>query len=129
MAQVPDDVRYSEDHEWARDEAEFITVGITDHAQQQLGDVVYVELPAVGDQIARGEPFGTVESTKAVSELFAPIGGTILEVNEGLSDSPEWVNEDPYDTGWMVKITPSNKGEWDELLSPEDYAAHAAKDA
>ncbi len=115
--------RYAETHEWARKEDDLIVCGITDHAQEELSDVVYVELPEVGDTLARDEPFGVVESVKAASDLYMPMGGQIVEINEALEDSPEIVNEDPYGEGWMIKFRPSDPSEWDDLLSPEAYEA------
>ena len=121
MSNVPENLHYSKDHEWLRVEGETGTVGITDHAQHSLGDVVYVELPKVGDSFAAHETFGSVESVKAVSELFLPIAGEVTEVNESLSDEPEKVNNDPYGDGWMLRVTLSNRGEVDSLLSAAEY--------
>ena len=119
--QFPEDLRYTKDHEWARDKGGRIVVGITDFAQDQLGDVVYVELPDVGDTVKKGESFGVVESTKAVSELFAPLSGKVVEVNDPLKDAPETVNEDPYEEGWMIAIEPSDPGELGGLLDASAY--------
>src|SRR5512142_2717241 len=121
--EFPEDLRYTREHEWARKKGARIVVGITDFAQDQLGDVVYVELPDVGDAVKKGESFGVVESTKAVSELFAPVSGKIVEVNDPLSDAPETINEDPYGEGWMVTIEPSDPSELDALLDPKAYSA------
>lgn len=121
MAQIPDHLRYTDEHEWVKLSDDLVVVGITDYAQQQLGDVVYVELPSEGDEVMKGEPFGTVESTKAVSELFAPISGTVEKVNHRLEDEPERVNRDPYGKGWMIKIAPSDPSELDDLLDAESY--------
>jgi len=118
---LPDDVRYAEEHEWARPEGEKVRVGIDDYAQDQLGDVVFVELPQVGDTFAKDEEFGTVESVKAVSELYMPIGGEILAVNTALEESPELVNSDPYDGGWMIEIIPNNPDDWDALMTRDAY--------
>ena len=118
---LPDDVRYAEDHEWARPEGEKVRIGIDDYAQDQLGDVVFVELPQVGDTFAKDEEFGTVESVKAVSELYMPIGGKILAVNTALEDSPELVNSDPYDGGWMIDVIPSDPDDWDALMTKDAY--------
>ncbi len=118
---LPDDVRYTTDHEWAKQEGEAIKVGITDYAQDQLGDIVFVELPEAGDSFDKGEEFGTLESVKAVSELFMPIDGEILEVNEALADAPELVNSEPYGGGWMVAIKPSDSGALDALLDKAAY--------
>jgi glycine cleavage system H protein len=121
MANVPENLHYSKDHEWVRVEGDTAVVGITDHAQDQLGDVVYVELPKTGEEFAAHESFGSVESVKAVSEIFTPISGKVSEVNGSLSDEPEKVNQDPYEEGWMIKITMSNPGEVDSLLSAAEY--------
>ena len=121
MANVPEDLHYSKDHEWIRVEGDVGTIGITDHAQHSLGDVVYVELPKVGESFAAHEPFGSVESVKAVSEIFSPVGGEITEVNESLQDEPEKVNADPYGEGWMIRVRMSNPGEVDSLLNAAEY--------
>ena len=113
--------KYQDSHEWARQEGELIVCGISDHAQESLSDVVYVEFPEVGDSFSQGETFGVVESVKAASDLYMPMSGEIVAVNEGLEDEPELVNSDPYGGGWMIKFKPSDPGEWDGLLSPEDY--------
>ena len=121
MANVPEGLYYSKDHEWLRVEGETGTVGITDHAQNSLGDVVYVELPKAGETFAAHDTFGSVESVKAVSELFLPVAGEVTEVNESLSDEPEKVNTDPYGDGWMLRVKLSNRGEVDSLLSAAEY--------
>jgi glycine cleavage system H protein len=121
MANVPEGLYYSKDHEWLRVEGDAGTIGITDHAQAALGDVVYVELPKPGEKFAAHETFGSVESVKAVSELFIPVGGVVTEVNESLQDDPEKVNSDPYGDGWMVRLTLGNKGEVDSLLTSAEY--------
>jgi glycine cleavage system H protein len=118
--------RYAESHEWARKEGDLIVCGISDHAQDELSDVVYVELPEVGDSFDQGESFGVVESVKAASDLYMPMGGEIVEVNDTLEDSPEIINKDPYGEGWMIKFKPSDPGEWDDLLSPEEYEGSVA---
>jgi glycine cleavage system H protein len=120
----PDDLAYSEEHEWTRDEGDVVRVGITSFAQDQLGDVVYVDLPGVGAEVRRGQPFGEVESTKSVSDLFAPVSGTIADRNEELDDRPELVNQEPYAGGWMVTITPSDRSELDGLMGAAAYRAH-----
>ncbi len=112
----PDDLRYTREHEWARRKGKNVMVGITEYAQDQLGDVVYLELPDVGDEVKKGDSFGVVESTKAVSELFSPVTGKVVEVNDPLSDAPETINEDPYEEGWMVVIEPSDASELDALM-------------
>lgn len=123
----PEDLKYTKEHEWARQKGGRVIVGITDFAQDQLGDVVYVELPAVGDDVKKGESFGVVESTKAVSELFAPISGKVVEVNDPLVEAPETVNDDPYEEGWMIAIEPSDPKELAELLDVKAYAAFVAE--
>lgn len=117
----PDDLRYVESHEWVRAEGGRARIGITDFAQDQLGDIVYVELPAVGKRFAKGAAFGSVESVKAVSELYAPIGGTVVEVNSALEGSPELVNSSPYTEGWMLVLDPADPAELDQLLSAPAY--------
>lgn len=121
MANVPEGLYYSKDHEWLRVEGETGTVGITDHAQNSLGDVVYVELPKAGETFAAHDTFGSVESVKAVSELFLPVAGEVTEVNESLNDEPEKVNTDPYGDGWMLRVRLANRGEVDSLLSAAEY--------
>ena len=120
--------KYRDSHEWARQEGDLIVCGISDHAQNSLSDVVYVELPEVGDSLAQGDTFGVVESVKAASDLYMPMGGEIIEVNNALEDEPEKVNEDPYDAGWMIKFKPADAGEWDSLLSGEDYTKVVAEE-
>lgn len=117
----PEDLRYADDHEWARSEGGNIRVGIDDYAQDQLGDIVYVDLPQVGDTFAKGEEFGSVESVKAVSELYLPIGGEVVEINTKLEDSPELVNGSPYDDGWMVLVKPADPVELDALMDKNAY--------
>jgi glycine cleavage system H protein len=119
----PPDLRYSTDHEWARVEDGRVRIGITDYAQDALGDVVFVELPEVGAQVERGASCSEVESTKSVSEIYAPLGGTIVEVNTDLGDSPERLNDDPYGEGWICIIEPADPAQLDELLDAEGYRA------
>ena len=119
--ELPEGLRYTEDHEWTRDDGDHVTVGITWFAQDQLGDVVYVDLPAPGADVEKGQPFGEVESTKSVSDLFAPITGTIVERNEVLEDRPEVINEDPYGDGWLVTIAPADRSQLDGLLDADAY--------
>ena len=121
MANVPETLHYSKDHEWVRVEGDTAVIGITDHAQDQLGDVVYVELPKVGEEFAANESFGSVESVKAVSEIFTPVSGAVTEVNELFGDEPEKVNKDPYGEGWMIKIKMKNPAEVDSLLTAAEY--------
>jgi glycine cleavage system H protein len=118
---IPKELRYTEDHEWVKVEGDKVRVGITAFAQSELGDIVFVELPEVGAKVTAKEPFGSVESVKTVSELYAPVSGTVVEVNEELNDSPELVNESPYEKAWMIVIEPSDIGEVDQLLSAEQY--------
>ncbi len=119
----PEDVRYTDDHEWAKKQGDVIKVGITDYAQDQLGDIVFAELPQVGDAFEKGAEFGTLESVKAVSELYLPVGGEVVTVNEEITDAPELVNNDPYGGGWMLTLKPSNAGEFDTLMDREAYIA------
>jgi len=118
---LPEDIRYTEDHEWAKQEGELLKIGISDYAQDQLGDIVYVELPVPGDVFAKGDEFGTLESVKAVSELYMPVGGEIQSVNEDLADNPELMNTAPNDGGWMMVIKPSDPGEFDGLMDRDAY--------
>jgi glycine cleavage system H protein len=119
----PADRRYTNDHEWAKMDEGLVGVGITDYAQEQLGDIVYVELPQPGDTVVKAESFGIVESVKAASDLFAPIGGEVVAVNEELADRPELVNEDPYEAGWMLKVQPEDEAQLEDLMSAEQYDA------
>ncbi|MCO8267967.1 glycine cleavage system protein H [Haloferax sp. Atlit-12N] len=121
MFEIPDDRKYLESHEWTTTEGDAVRIGISDFAQDELGDVVFVELPAEGDELAAGEEFGVVESIKAVSDLYAPISGTVTAVNEELFDAPELLNDDPYGDGWMLELEPADESEFDDLLSPEEY--------
>ena len=120
----PSDRRYTEEHEWARLDGVKVTVGITHYAQDALGDVVYVDLPATGTRVEQGQPFGEVESTKSVSDLYAPLSGTIVERNESLESSPELVNSDPYGEGWMIRLRVADEGALSKLLDRAGYAAH-----
>jgi glycine cleavage system H protein len=124
--EVPDDLRYSREHEWARDENGRVRVGITDFAQDALGDVVYVSLPEVGAEVIAGQAFGEVESTKSVSDVYAPVTGTVVERNGALEDKPELVNEQPYGDGWLVAIEPSDAAELRDLLDGAGYRDHVA---
>jgi glycine cleavage system H protein len=118
---IPAELKYTEDHEWVRVEGDTATVGITDFAQGELGDVVFVEIETEGEELGKGETFGTVEAVKTVSDLFMPVGGEVAEVNEALVDEPEIVNKDPYGKGWMIKIKVKDSSELDDLLSADDY--------
>ena len=120
---LPQDLKYSEDHEWIKVEGNTVTIGITDFAQSELGDIVFVELPEEGDDISTGDSFGSVESVKTVSELYAPVSGSIIAVNEELEDSPELVNENPYEGAWMLKVELSDESELDNLLDAAGYQA------
>lgn len=125
----PADLRYDKEHEWVRVEGDTATIGISDFAQDQLGEVVYVDLPSVGDELAAGETFGEIESVKSVSELFAPLSGTILEINADLGTSPESINSDPYGAGWMVKLTFSDASQLESLMSAAEYESFVANEA
>ncbi len=118
---IPEDLQYTEEHEWVLVEDDVAIIGITDYAQSELGDVVYVELPQVGDLVQQMEPFGTIEAVKTVADLFAPISGEVVEVNTLLEDSPHLINEDPYGEGWLIKVKMSDPSELENLLSAEEY--------
>jgi len=122
--EIPEELRYSLEDEWARLEDAHVVVGITDYAQQQLGDIVFVELPEVGNELKQGEPFGVIESVKAVSDLYAPISGTVVEVNAELGDRPEIINDGCYVEGWMLVVKPSDASEIDELMDADAYRRH-----
>jgi glycine cleavage system H protein len=119
--EIPAGLKYSKEHEWVATEDSVATVGITDFAQDQLGEIVYVELPAIGDKISKDDPFGVVESVKAVSDIYAPISGTVVEVNSEIPESPEMINEDPYGDGWLIKVQVSDDAELDDLMDNEEY--------
>ncbi|MEZ5554152.1 glycine cleavage system protein GcvH [Haliea sp.] len=127
MSMTPSELKYASSHEWARlEEDGTVTIGITDHAQEALGDVVFVEVPGVGDRLAAGDEAGVVESVKAASDIYAPISGEVIAVNEALEDEPETVNSDPYNDGWFFRLQPEDTSELEKLLSAEDYANHCA---
>ncbi len=126
--EFPSGLKYSKEHEWVAIEGSVATVGITDYAQDQLGEIVYIELPAVGDKISKDDPFGVVESVKAVSDIFAPISGTVVEVNEDLPESPEAVNEDPFGDGWLIKVKIADQAELADLMDSEEYEELVAKE-
>jgi glycine cleavage system H protein len=122
MSDIPKDLKYTKDHEWARQQGNTVVVGVTAHAQEALGDVVYVELPKVGSTLTAGKQFGVIESTKAVSELFSPLSGKVVKVNDALTDAPQTVNADPYGNGWIVEIEPSDTKQLTELMDATAYA-------
>jgi len=126
---IPDDLKYTKEHEWIRIEGNTATIGVTDYAQEQLGDIVYVELPTEGEEISKEETFGSVESVKAVSDCYAPLSGKVLEINSVLNDNPETINEDCYEEGWVVKVEISDKSELDELMTDEHYKAFLAEES
>ena len=129
MSKVPADLRYTREHEWAKQEGARVRVGITAFAQEQLGDVVFVELPKAGAKVTAHKPFGVVESVKAVSDLFAPVSGEVVEANAELGQKPETVNADPYGKGWMLVIAPSAAKEWNDLLTAQQYEEFLAQGA
>ena len=129
VSKVPGDLRYTREHEWAKQEGGRIRVGITAYAQEQLGDVVFVELPKAGAKVTAHKPFGVVESVKAVSDLFAPISGEVADANAELGQKPEIVNQDPYGKGWMLVVSPSNAKEWEQLLTAAQYEEFLAQGA
>ena len=126
---IPSDLKYSREHEWIRIEGNLATIGITDYAQEELGDIVNVELPDEGDETHKDEAFGAVESVKASSEVFSPVSGKIVEVNEPLLDAPEMINEDPYDEGWMVKIELSDSSELNDLMDAAGYEEYIKEES
>ena len=122
--ELPEGLKYSKEHEWVLVEGHVAIIGITEYAQQELGDIVYVELPDVGEKIVKDDPFGAVESVKAGSDIYAPVSGTVIEVNDALPDSPETINDDPYGDGWMIKVEMSDKDDLKDLMSAEEYAEY-----
>ena len=126
--EFPKDLRYTKEHEWVRVEGNIVTVGITDYAQDSLGDVVYLELPNDGAAVTKDETFGVVESVKAVSDLYSPISGTVTEINDALVDSPEVINDDPYGDAWMLKVEMSNSAEIKELLTVDEYRKYVEEE-
>ena len=124
----PTKFRYTREHEWTLVEGQGATVGITDHAQEELGDIVFVELPKVGDKVEAGKPCGTVESVKAVSDIYSPVSGEVAEVNAGLANSPEWINQDPHGKGWMFKVRLAATAALDQLMTAEQYEAYVRQE-
>ncbi len=129
MSKIPADLKYSKEHEWVRVDGSRAVVGITDYAQESLGDIVFVELPNVGDTFETGDAIGVVESVKAASDIYTPVGGKVVEINEALLDAPETINEDPYDKGWMLVIELADESQTDSLLSGEEYKAYLEENA
>lgn len=127
-ANIPADLYYTREHEWGRMENGVLFIGITDFAQESLGDIVFIDLPNEGADVQKDEGFGVIESVKAVSDLYAPISGEVIEVNDALPDSPEVINDDPYEEGWMLKMRPSDEGELKGLMSAEEYAAYVSEE-
>lgn len=119
----PDNIKYTKEHEWIRVEGDIAYVGITDYAQDQLGDIVFIDIPSTGETLEAGDTFGTIEVVKTISDIFMPVGGEVLEQNEELADHPELVNQDPYGKGWLIKIKPAAEANYDGLLSAADYKA------
>jgi glycine cleavage system H protein len=122
--EIPEGLRYSKEHEWVLVEGNIATIGITEYAQQELGDIVYVELPEVGEKVVKDDPFGAVESVKAVSDVYAPVSGMVLEVNDSLPDSPETINDDAYGDGWMIRVEMSDVDDLKDLMTAEEYAEY-----
>lgn len=129
MVEILEELKYTKEHEWAKLEDDWVVIGITDYAQDALGEIVYIELPSEGDEITKGNPFGAVESTKSVSDLYAPVSGEVMEVNEALLDSPEAINEDPYGDGWMIKVKPYDIGEIQDLMDSDEYTEFIDKES
>ena len=124
MSDVPAGLQYSEEHEYMKKDGDAYAIGVTDYAQGELGDVVFVELPSVGDSFGKGDSFGTIEAVKAVSDLYMPVGGEVVEINDGLDDDPSQVNDDPYGAGWMIKIRVTDEDEMSGLMDADGYKAH-----
>ena len=128
MVEFPEGLKYTKEHEWTMLEDDVVVIGITDYAQDALGEIVYIELPGEGDEVTKGDPFGAVESTKAVSDLYAPVSGEVTEVNEALFHSPEAINEDPYGSGWMIKVKPYDMNELKDLMEYDEYTDFVEKE-
>jgi glycine cleavage system H protein len=122
--EFPEGLKYSKEHEWVLVEVSMATIGITEYAQEELGDIVYVELPEVGEKVVKDDPFGAVESVKAVSDVYAPVSGTVLEINDVLPDNPETINDDPYGDGWMIRVELTDKDDLKDLMDAEEYAEY-----
>lgn len=122
--EFPEGLKYSKEHEWVLVEGSMATIGITEYAQEELGDIVYVELPEVGEKVVKDDPFGAVESVKAVSDVYAPVSGAVLEINDLLPDNPETINDDPYGDGWMIRVELSDKDDLSDLMDAEEYAEY-----
>jgi glycine cleavage system H protein len=125
--EFPEGLKYSKEHEWVLVEGNSATIGITEYAQEELGDIVYVELPEVGEKIVKDDPFGAVESVKAVSDIYAPVSGTVLEINDLLPDNPETINDDPYGDGWMIRVELNDKDDLKDLMDEDEYAEYVAQ--
>src|SRR6202165_1368787 len=128
IMEAPPGLKYSKEHEWVATEESVATIGITDHAQEQLGEIVYIELPSVGEKVIKDDPFGVVESVKAVSDIYAPVSGTGVEVNEDLPERPEVVNEDPYGDGWLIKVKVSDPADFEDLMDNNEYTELVARE-
>ncbi|MBU4484973.1 glycine cleavage system protein GcvH [bacterium] len=129
MAEIPSNLRYTKDHEWVKVEDGIAIVGLSDFAQEQMGDVVFVELPVAGEEITQGDTFGVVESVKSVNDVYAPISGTIEEINEALQETPELINDDSYGEGWIIKVKPSNENEVGQLMDGHDYENYVKEES
>jgi len=125
--EFPEGLKYSKEHEWVLVEDKIATIGITEYAQEELGEIVYVELPEVGEKLSKDDPFGAVESVKAVSDVYAPVSGTVLEINDALPDGPEIINEEPYGDGWMVRVEMTDMGDLNDLMTADEYAEFVAQ--
>lgn len=125
----PDNLKYTKDHEWVRVEGEVATIGITEYAAEQLGDIVYIELPKEGEEVSQGEPFGVIESVKAVSDLYGALSGTVTEINDSIAENPETLNEDCYEEGWLIRVQLKDKEELGKLMTPAQYQAHIEEEA
>lgn len=124
---IPSNLKYTEDHEWLKVDNNIAYIGVTDHAQNELGDVVFVEVETEGEQLEKGDAFGTIEAVKTVADMFMPVSGKVLEFNEDLDENPEIINEDPYDKGWVIKVELSDTSQMDNLMTPEQYEAHISE--